>query len=113
MKNDSNHGTYGSYMTGFVVSILLTLTAFDIVANHVGGALTGPIIIVLAVIQLIVQLTFFLHLSAHPKERWNLAALIFTGFMLLFIVIGSLWIMNHLNHNMSPDQVNSYMHKQN
>ena len=113
MNTDHHHGSYTSYTIGFVSSLILTFIPYLVVTRHLAGEATIPIVVILAVLQLVVQLVFFLHLSAHPKERWNLAALIFTILMLWFIVIGSLWIMNHLNRNMTQQQIDTYMHKQN
>lgn len=104
--------TIKSYVIGFVLSVALTLLAYGLVVNHVptGGWLIAAIVM-LAVVQLLVQLVFFLHLGHERLPRWNLLML---GFAVLIIVIvagGSLWIMNHLNYNMTMPGVdtNTYM----
>lgn len=102
-----------SYVAGFALSILLTAASFIVVSTHV---VSSPgllfIIVLLALTQLIVQLIFFLHLRQESKPRWNLVMFLSTFGLVLILVIGSLWIMNHLNYNMTPDQINSYMNKQ-
>jgi cytochrome o ubiquinol oxidase operon protein cyoD len=101
-----SNATLKSYITGFILSIALTLAAYFAVANHL---LTGTTVIAfilgLAMIQLVVQLLFFLHMGQEKKPRWNL--LFFLSFIsiIAIVVIASLWIMAHLNYNMSPDQV--------
>jgi heme/copper-type cytochrome/quinol oxidase subunit 4 len=40
-------------------------------------------------------------------------SLAFTACMIWCIVVGSLWIMNNLEANMTHDEINAYMHKQN
>lgn len=99
-----------SYSTGFVLSVLLTITAYFSVVNRTlpGDSLTG-LVVGLAVVQLLVQLVFFLHLGRESRPRWKL---IIFAFMLLTvgtIVIGSLWIMNHLNYNMMTHEMDKQL----
>jgi cytochrome o ubiquinol oxidase subunit IV len=104
-----NNATLQSYITGFVLSVVLTLAAYFLVVNH---ALTGTMLIAailgLAMVQLVVQLLFFLHMGQEKKPRWNL--LFFVSFLsiIFIVVVASLWIMAHLNYNMSPDQINKH-----
>ena len=102
--------TYKSYITGFIISLALTLGAYFAVVNHAPDALI--IILILAIAQLIVQLIFFLHLGQEKGTRWNLAVLLSTLGVILILVIGSLWIMAHLNYNMTPQDINNYMKEQ-
>lgn len=97
-------GTVKSYLLGFILSILLTLAAYLIVANHLlaGGVLVLTIIS-LAIIQLWVQLILFLHLGQESGPRWKLAAWLSTVSIILIVVIGSLWIMNNLSYHMPTD----------
>lgn len=103
------------YVSGFILSITLTLLAYWAV---VGGAYQAgfviAIIVGLAVLQLFVQLFFFLHLGEEMQPRWRLVMLGF-GILVVFIVVfGSLWIMDNLNYNMmhSPEATKQYMEKQ-
>lgn len=112
------HGTLKSYIIGFVLSVVLTLGAFFIVLRpdvfHMSTAAIIPAILVLAVIQLFVQLIFFMHLAQETGPRWKLAIFISTIGIVLIVVVGSIWIMNHLNYNMmaSPSQMNAYIQSQ-
>lgn len=103
------------YVIGFVTALVLTVGAFSLVMNHVltGGGLIA-VLVVLALIQLGVQLVFFLHLGQEAKPRWQLTAFLFTVVMVSVIVAGSLWIMYHMNYNMmmTPQQMDAYMKKQ-
>ena len=103
-------GNLKSYITGFVSSILLTLAAYFAVQTYPGSMLI-PLILVLAVVQLVVQLICFLHLGS-GGERWKLGVFISTVALVLIVVVGSIWIMDHLNYNMTPMQVNEYMQDQ-
>lgn len=108
--------TLKAYITGFALSILLTLAAFLPVYQHVkSGHLAWAhstltiLILILAVVQLCVQLFLFLHLGREKKPRWNLMVFATTLSLILIVVIGSLWIMAHLNYNMTPEQINNYL----
>jgi cytochrome o ubiquinol oxidase operon protein cyoD len=102
----SAHATHASYITGFVISLILTLTAFGLVYNHLlhGNAVIAAIVS-LAIIQLFVQLVFFLHLGRESSPRWNLVFFMGAVTVVIILVFGSLWIMNHLTYHMSsPSQ---------
>lgn len=105
---------YKSYVTGFILSILITVAAYIFVVDKLWPVSTLIFIIMgLAVVQLVVQLVFFLHLGR--GDRWKLITFLFTLLVVLVIVIGSLWIMYNLNYNMmrfTPEQSELYM-KQN
>lgn len=100
-----------SYILGFILSLAATLLAYILVSQHVAGHhlflthrfLVGSILI-LAVAQLIVQLVFFLHLGRERKPRWNLWALLFAVLVVVILIIGSLWIMAHMDYNMRPNR---------
>ncbi len=109
-------GTIASYTLGFAASLVLTFAAYLTITQHwvhdTGLAL--GVIMTLAVIQLVIQLVFFLHLGRESKPRWNLTAFVFMVILVSIIVVGSLWIMNNLNYNMqmTPEQMNEYMLKE-
>ena len=57
---------------------------------------------VLAIAQMGVHLVFFLHITSGPDNVNNVLALAFGVLVVMLLVIGSLWIMSHLDHNMMP-----------
>jgi cytochrome o ubiquinol oxidase subunit IV len=57
-----------------------------------------------------VHLVFFLHLSSGPDNTNNILALAFGIIIVFLIVVGSLWIMSNLNHNMLPMSQMMNMH---
>ena len=69
----ADHGTLKSYITGFVLSLLLTFGSFGLVMH---GALSHTVTIIgvvaLCVLQLLVQLVYFLHMGASspPATTW-------------------------------------------
>lgn len=100
-KKDKNLKSLRSYVVGFVISLLLTLIAFYITSHHSLDAKTLTVMLmVLALVQLIIQVVFFLRLNATEEGRWSLMPFLFTILIVLVLVIGSLWIMINLNYNM-------------
>lgn len=98
-----DHGTYRSYLTGFVISAVLTIIPFAMVMmGDFSDTLTIAVIVGFAVVQIVVQMIYFLHL--HPKSEggWNLLAFLFTAIILVIVISGSLWVMHHLDSNMMP-----------
>ena len=116
----ANWGNEYTYISGFVLSLGLTIMAYLLVRRHIDSHHLYPsdnfmlgALGALAGVQLIVQLVFFLHLDKEARPRWNLAVLLGALVVVGIIVIGSLWIMYHLNYNMSPQQMNNYLLNQN
>jgi cytochrome o ubiquinol oxidase subunit IV len=107
VKAEAGHGSLKSYIVGFGLSIALTLIAYVMVVKRLfSGKALVLAIMGLAVIQLYVQLYFFLHMGRESKPRWNLIVFLFMLLVLLIVVGGSLWIMYNLNyHTMSPSEI--------
>lgn len=93
-------GSFLSYLIGYGLSLILTLTAFYLVAEKlIEGSLW---IMLLALAQFIVQLIFFLHLGKESKSYWNTILFFFMLLVVVVIVFGSLWIMFGLNRRVMP-----------
>jgi len=99
--------TFKSYFIGFIVSIAITFAAYLAVADHIEHVVA--VISFLALAEFLVQLVFFIHLDTGPSAKWNWLFFGFTALTALIIVGGSLWIMNNLNYNMTPAQMNAAM----
>lgn len=109
---DAPHVSLGSYVTGFVTCVVLTLLAFFAATFDKLNATTAiALVAVLAIVQCIVQLRRFLHLGTEFKPRWKLAVFILMLVIVLIVVIGSLWIMDNLNYYMmeSPRATEKYL----
>lgn len=93
---------YKPYLIGYTLSLILTLNAYFAVTQADKGITSGLFILLmsLAVTQLVLQILFFLHLGKEAKPRWNALAFITMIMVVLFIVVGSIWIMNNLDYNM-------------
>ena len=98
------HATFGGYMIGFGLSVFLTGIPFWLVMSGILGSnqATALAIIAFAVVQIVVHMIFFLHMSPRSEDGWTMMALIFTLVMVLITLAGSLWVMYHLNTNMMP-----------
>jgi len=98
------HGSRRSYLIGFALSSVLTAIPFWLVMSDVLGdpGATSIAVIVFAVLQIVVHTICFLHVNTQAEGGWTLVAYVFTGVILLITILGSLWIMYHLNTNMMP-----------
>ena len=103
--NSDEDGPAGvrGYIIGFALAMTLTIASFGAART---GLIYGPAtlgaLMALAVAQIGVHLVFFLHLSAGPDNTNNVLALAFGVLIVALVVIGSLWIMANLDHNMLP-----------
>jgi cytochrome o ubiquinol oxidase operon protein cyoD len=106
-------GSAKLYVVGFIISLLLTFEAYVLTIGSTAGSFILVIILLgLALIQLMVQLFCFLHVGQDKNPKWNLQFFVFTFLFVLLVIIGSIWIMYHLNYNMSPEQINNYLQDQ-
>ncbi|WP_062112158.1 cytochrome o ubiquinol oxidase subunit IV [Aureimonas sp. AU40] len=99
-----DHGTMGGYVTGFLLSVILTAIPFWLVMSDVlqDRALTGIIIMGLAAVQIVVHMIFFLHMNGKSEGGWTMTALVFTVVVVVIVLAGSLWVMYHMNTSMMP-----------
>ena len=88
---------------GLGFSVILTVAAFVLAGSHIIYGPAVPVaLLVLAIAQMGVHLVFFLHITTGPDNTNNVLALAFGILVTFLIVVGSIWIMSHLNHNMMP-----------
>jgi cytochrome o ubiquinol oxidase operon protein cyoD len=97
------------YIIGLGLALLLTGVSFWVAST---SALWGPGVavglVVLAIAQMGIHLVFFLHITSGPDNTNNVLALAF-GVMIVFLVmVGTIWIMAHMNMNvgMAPELMN-------
>mgnify|MGYP006357424111 CR=1 FL=1 len=101
-----------SYIIGFVLSLVLTFAAYFLITSDVVTfrPFLIPLLLTLALLQLVVQLYFFLHLGQEKGPRWNFIFFLSTVGIVLLILIGSLWIMTHLSYNHTmPEKVEDFI----
>ena len=91
------------YLTGLGLPILLTATSFFVAGTDLVWQPSIPVaLVVLAIAQMGVHLVFFLHITTGPDNTNNVLALAFGVLIVLLVMVGALWIMANLNHNMMP-----------
>ena len=96
-----SRGTLTTYLTGFILALILTAIPFALVMS--GTFSNGVMMFAIfgaGLVQIMVHLHYFLHLDTSSSARWNVAALLFTILILILFVGGSLWIMWTLNYRM-------------
>ena len=98
------HGSLGGYMTGFVLSVVLTAIPFWLVMGNVlSDALTTSIaVMAFAAVQIVVHMIYFLHMNTKSEGGWTFLALIFTLTLVIVTLVGSIWVMYHMDRNMMP-----------
>jgi len=89
-----------AYLIGFGLSVVLTAIPFTLVALHKDAQLTLWVLGICAVLQAIVHLRYFLHLSLHGQQRDDLQLVLFTALILLIMIGGTLWILANLTRRM-------------
>lgn len=100
------------YVIGFVLSLALTFSAYWVTMHGVDKLTLYLLLGVLALVQMVIQLVFFLHLGEEARPRYKLATFLLMSLMLVILVVGSIWIMNNMNYNManmSPQEKEDYM----
>ena len=108
------HATFKGYMTGFLLSVVLTAIPFWLVMGNVfeKSSVTAMVILGFAAVQMVVHMVYFLHMNTKSEGGWSMLALIFTIMLVFIMLSGSLWVMYHLNHNMMPGMMtDSSMHE--
>ncbi len=100
------HGIRG-YLIGLGLATMLTVVSFFIAGTNLVWLPSIPVAVaVLAIAQMGVHLVFFLHITTGPDNVNNIMALAFGVLIVFLVIVGSLWIVSHLNTNMLPmDQI--------
>jgi cytochrome o ubiquinol oxidase operon protein cyoD len=100
------------YILGLTFAVGLTAASFWVRGTDlVYGPGLDMALLVLAVAQMGIHLVFFLHITTDPDNENNVLALAFGVLIVCLIVFGSLWVMEHMNHNMAPMQESMQMQR--
>ena len=88
----------GTYLLGLGLAGGLTWLSFLVFGGEIiWGPAIPAAIVALAVAQMGVHLVFFLHITTGPNNTNNVLALAFGLLIVSLVLIGSMWIMSHLN----------------
>jgi cytochrome o ubiquinol oxidase operon protein cyoD len=103
-KNE--HGSSNSYIIGFALSLVLTIIPYYLVTRQVvSGTPLLLVILGIAIVQMFIQIFFFLHLGRGPKPLYNVVFFAGTAGLIVMVIGASLLIMDNLYRTMSPDEV--------
>lgn len=107
------HGSVRSYVTGFVLSVVLTAIPFWLVMGDVLGDTlkTSIVIMAFAAVQIVVHMIYFLHMNTKSEGGWTFMALVFTLTLVVITLVGSIWVMYHLDRNMMPMTPHEALHR--
>ncbi|HKJ09797.1 MAG TPA: cytochrome o ubiquinol oxidase subunit IV [Gammaproteobacteria bacterium] len=98
----ASKGTLSSYLTGFVLAIVLTIIPFWLVmSGTLSRGATIAAVFAAATVQILVHLHYFLHLDRSSEEQWNVMAIAFTAIAVVVVIGGSVWIMVNLHERMA------------
>jgi cytochrome o ubiquinol oxidase operon protein cyoD len=103
-EHATGHGTFKSYAAGFLSALILTLLAYFLAAGEVfSGWVHYFSIGTLGLVQAWLLLYLFLDVGKESNPQWNLLSFLFTVMVTIILVLGSIWIMYHLNYNLMPN----------
>jgi len=94
----ADHGSVKSYVIGFVLSVILTAIPFwAAMTGYFPKSTAIPLVLIMAVVQVIVHLKYFLHLNFSEEGRANTFAFLFTALIIVMVVGLSVWIIYSAN----------------
>lgn len=105
-QSHDDHGSVHSYVIGFVLSLIFTIIPYYLVTEKVLDP--NPLlytILIIGLLQMFVQIFFFLHLGRGPKPLYNVIFFGATAGLIVLVVGASIFIMDNLYKNMSPSEV--------
>jgi len=102
-----SHGVSSkNYIIGFVLAVIMTMLSFlPVMANwfdFLNWSVSAKVAYLLgfALIQMAMQIAFFLHLNEGPDAKWNVGTMWISVLIVLIIIAGTWVTMQHLNYNM-------------
>lgn len=103
-ESDEVHVSMRDYAIGFVLSVILTAIPFALVMGNVlnNSVTTALVILGFGAVQIVVHMVYFLHMNSKSEGGWTMLALMFTLILVVITLVGSIWVMFHLNSNMMP-----------
>ncbi len=106
MESKPSPGTHRMYVIGFGLSLVFTFIPYWMVTQHMmaGNGLLLTII-GFAILQMLIQVLFFLHLGRKPYQPWQTGFLVATIGEIVVVVGASIWIMAHLHYNMTAQDM--------
>ena len=102
--HEAGHGSFRGYLTGFLLSVVLTAVPFWLVMGHViaDSRVAALAVMAIGVVQIFVHMVYFLHMNSRSEGGWTMLAMIFTVVLVVITLSGTIWVMYHMNSNMMP-----------
>jgi cytochrome o ubiquinol oxidase operon protein cyoD len=103
-ENDEFQVNIRDYLIGFLLAVFLTVIPFTLVMGNViqDSVTTAMVILSLGAVQMVVHMVYFLHMNSKSQGGWIMLAFVFTLIIVVITLVGSIWVMHHLNSNMMP-----------
>lgn len=91
---NGHHHSPTMYIIGFILSIVLTVIAFELtIHNFMSVSALVITIVILAALQIVVQLFFFMHITEGEGPKYHVYALLLGLLLTAVFIGGSVWIM--------------------
>lgn len=110
MAHQDNHAAHAGhvgfkdYLTGFILSVILTVIPFALVMHPellgLSRGVTLITVVVFGLVQVLVHLVYFLHMKTDAEGRMNVISMLFTVLIIAFVVGLSVWIMWSMHYHM-------------
>lgn len=93
-QDSQGHNSSRPYIIGYILSLVLTAAAFVLVLTQGMGIVPLMIVLLLlATLQIFVQLFFFMHVTEGEGPSYHVMALVLGALFTFTIIGGSIWIM--------------------
>ena len=94
-------GDFITYAIGYILALALTASAFAVVYFHLASSATGfAIILGLGLVQVIVHMRCFLHMSLQRSARSDLTLVLFSTLIIALMVGGTVVVLFNLRMRM-------------
>ena len=93
-----------SYLIGFMFSVVLSAAAFGVMLCGFFGRETTMVVLgCLAMLQLFVQMRYFLHIDGRRENKEDLYLILFSVLVLLMMGVGTVWVLGDLAGRMGME----------
>lgn len=89
-----------SYRTGFAAAAILTAVPFALVATGTARGVTLVVIALFALVQIVAQVRWFLHIDLSRQKREDLQLVLFSSIILFLMAGGTIWVLGDLSARM-------------
>jgi cytochrome o ubiquinol oxidase operon protein cyoD len=103
MKTPGYRRDLRNYALGLFWAVALTALAFGLVAwSPFERSTTLALVGLLALVQMVVHLRYFLHIDLSRQKREDLQLILFSALILMLMAGGTIWVLANLAERMMP-----------